>query len=90
MALSTTRAFTLDYDAQGDVLYVSLAAPQPALSLEVEPDVLLRYVPPGLDVVGITFLNFLTHFPGSDPKTALGHATAVVDDIWRKYPQVPL
>ena len=90
MALSTPRAFTIDYDAQGDVLYVSLTAPQPALSLEVEPDVLLRYVPPGLKVVGITFLNFLMHFPGPDPKTTLAHATTVVEGILRKYPKVPL
>jgi hypothetical protein len=90
MALSTTRAFTFDYDAQGDVLYVSFTAPQAALSLEVEPDVLLRYVPPSLNIVGITFLNFLAHFPGSDPKTAPACVTAVVDDILRKYPKVPL
>jgi len=90
MALITTRAFTLDYDAQGDVLYVFFTAPQPALSLEVEPDILLRYVPPSLDVVGMTFLNFLTHFPGSDPETAIERATAVVDDIVRKYPKIPL
>jgi len=81
---------THDYDAQGDVFYVSLTAPQVALSLEVESDVLLRYVPPSFDVVGITFLNFLAHFPGSDPKTAPACVTAVVDDILRKYPKVPL
>ena len=88
--MALTRAFTLDYDAQGDVLYVSLTAPQPALSLEVEPDVFFRYVPPGLEVVGITFLNFLMHFPGPDPKTTPTHATAVVEDILQKYPKIPL
>jgi hypothetical protein len=90
MTLNTPRALTTDYDAQGDVLYVSLAAPQPALSLEVEPDVLLRYVPPSLEVVGITFLNFLRHFPGLDPEAALAHVTAVAEAVLRKYPKVPL
>ena len=63
--------------------------PQPALSVEVEPDVLLRYVPPRLEVVGCTLINFLTHFPCPPPKTPLEHAMAVVEELLRKYPQVP-
>jgi hypothetical protein len=63
MAVNVKPMFTLDYDAQGDVIYASMPAPQPALSVEVEPDVLLRYVPPSLEGVGCTFINFLRHFP---------------------------
>jgi hypothetical protein len=89
MAGNVKPAFTLDYDAQGDVVYASKPVPQPALSVEVEPDVLLRYVPPSLGVVGCTLINFLTHFPCPPPKTPLEHATAVVEELLRKYPQVP-
>ena len=89
MAVNVKPTFTLDYDAQGDVVYASIQAPQPALSVEVEPDVLLRYVPPSLEVVGCTLINFLRHFPCPPPKTPLEHATAVVEGLLRKYPQVP-
>lgn len=89
MALSTPRSFTFDYDTQGDVLYVSFTEPQAALSLEVEPDVLLRYVPPELEIVGITFLNFRRHFPALDPTHTPPCVTMVVEDVVRKYPTVP-
>ncbi len=89
MALSTPHAFTFDYDAEGDVLYVSLAEPQAALSVEVEPDVLLRYVPPHLQVVGITFLNFRRRFPDFDPTHTPSWVDVVVEDCVRKYPTVP-
>ena len=85
MAINVKSVFTLDYDAQGDVVYASVPAPQPALSVEVEPDVLLRYVPPSLEVVGCTLINF----PCLPPKTPIEHAMAVVEELLRKYPQVP-
>jgi len=88
MAVNVKPMFILDYDAQGDVVYASIQAPQPALSVEVEPDVFLRYVPPSLEVVGCTLINFLTHFPCPPPKTVLEHATTVVEELLRKYPQV--
>lgn len=89
MALNAPRLFTCDYDMQGDILYVSLTEPQPALSVEIEPDVLLRYTPPNLEIVGITFLNFRTHFPALDPTHALSGVNRVVEDFVHKYPQVP-
>jgi hypothetical protein len=89
MAINVKPVFTLDYDVQGDVVYASMPAPQPALSVEVEPDVLLRYVPPSLAVVGCTLINFLKHFPCPAHKTPLEHATAVVEELLRKYSQVP-
>jgi len=88
MAINVKPAYTLDYDTQGDVVYASIPAPQPALSVEVEPDVLLRYVPPSLAVVGCTLINFLKHFPCPARKTYLEHAAAVVEEFLRKYPQV--
>jgi hypothetical protein len=78
MAVNVKPKFTLDYDAQGDVVYASIPAPQPALSVEVEPDVLLRYVPLNFEVVGCPL-----------PRTSLEHATAVVEELLRKYPRVP-
>jgi hypothetical protein len=89
MAVNVKPVFTLDYDAQGDVVYASMPEPQPALSVEVEPDVLLRYGPPSLEVMGRTLINVPTHFPCPPPKTSLEHATAVVEELLRKYPQVP-
>jgi hypothetical protein len=89
MAMNVKPGFTLDYNAQGEVVYSSIPAPQPALSVEVKPDGLLRYVPPSLKVVGCTLINFLTHFPCLLPRTPLEHATAVVEELLRKYPRVP-
>jgi hypothetical protein len=39
--------------------------------------------------VGLTLINFRKHFPCPHPKTPLEHATAVVEELLRKYPQVP-
>jgi uncharacterized protein YuzE len=90
MALKTESVWQLDYDARGDVLYASLGAPQPALSYEIEPDVLLNYVPPHPQVVGITVLNCLRHFPRRDMTPIDSHAATVVEEVYRKYPRVPL
>jgi len=70
--------------------YASIDAPQPAVSIEVEPDVLLRYVPPGDEVVGVTMLNFLKHFPLPPQTPLLAHATAVVEQLLQRYPKVPM
>jgi hypothetical protein len=90
MALNIEHALQLQYDERGDVLYASIGAPQPALSIEVKPDVLLRYVPPGDEVVGVTMLNFLKHFPLPPQTPLLAHATAVVEQLLQHYPKVPM
>jgi uncharacterized protein YuzE len=82
MAIRSTPELVLDYDQESDVLYVSLGAPQQAITDEVEDDILLRYCPPSLEVVGITIVNFRRHFPRQEPAD-------VVKDILRKYPIVP-
>jgi hypothetical protein len=80
----------LDYDAENDVLYASLSTPQAALSHELIEDVLLRYIPPSPEVVGITIINFLQHYPLQDTAQVLSAARAVVEDLLEKYPSVPL
>jgi len=90
MAVTETLSWDLDYDDEVDVLYASRGAPQPAASLEVINDVLLRYVPPHTEVVGITIVDFLKHFPNVKTKPFQAHATAVLEELFRKYPAVPM
>ena len=82
MAISGSAGLEWQYDAQGDVLYASFGAPQPAITDEVEDDVWLRYCPPQPQVVGITILNFRQHFPSQEP-------AYVVQQVFEKYPIVP-
>lgn len=65
-------------------------APQPAASLEVMDDVLLRYVPPPPKVVVIAIVNFLQHFPDIKVKPFQAHAVAVIEELFRKSPTVPV
>ena len=88
MALDAGQAWQFDYDEQGDVLYASMGEPQPALSHEVETDVLLLYVPPSQQVVGMTVVNFLKHFPRRKGIPVLAHAVVVVQELLAKYPEV--
>jgi hypothetical protein len=90
MAVDDTPSWDLDYDDEVDVLYASRGAPQPAASLEVIDDVLLRYVPPHPEVVGMTIVHFLKHFPNVKAKPFQAHATAVLAELFRKYPTVPV
>ncbi len=89
MAVTVTPSWDLDYDEEVDVLYASRGAPQPAASFEVIDDVLLRYVPPHTEIVGITIVNFLKHFPNVEAKPFQAHATAVLEELSRKYPGMP-
>jgi uncharacterized protein YuzE len=88
MAVDVIPSWDLDYDAEVDVLYASRGAPQPAASLEVIDDVLLRYVPPHPEVVGITIVNFVKHFPNVKAEPFQAYATAVLEELFRKYPTV--
>jgi hypothetical protein len=90
MAVDVIPSWDHDYDDEVDVLYASRGAPQPAASLEVIDDVLLRYVPPHPEVVGITIVNFLKHFPNVKAEPFQAHATAVLEELFRKYPAVPI
>jgi hypothetical protein len=90
MAVSADALWQPDYDARGDVLYASIGDPQPALSYEIETDILLNYVPPNPRVGGIAVLNFLKHFPRRESTPVQSHAAARVDELFSKYPLVPL
>jgi len=52
----------LFYDAEGDVLYLSIGEPRPAISQEVGDDVLLRIDPNTGEIVGLTVLNLSSRF----------------------------
>lgn len=52
----------LFYDAEGDVLYLSIGEPRPAISQEVGDDVLLRIDPDTGEIVGLTVLNLSSRF----------------------------
>ena len=80
----------IDYDAENDVLYASLGTPQAALTYAMMEDVLLRYIPPSPDVVGITIINFRRHYPLEDMASILSTAQVVVKDLLEKYLHVPL
>jgi uncharacterized protein YuzE len=82
MAITPASELSLDYDEEMDVLYASVGSPQEAVSDEVEPDILLRYVPPAREVVGITIMNFRRHFPRADARN-------VVIKLLRKFPIMP-
>lgn len=90
MAVTVHPPWDLDYDEEVDVLYTSRGSPQPAASIEIMDDVLLRYVPPHTEVVGITVLNFLKHFPNIEAQPFQAHAIAVVEGLFCKYPVVPM
>lgn len=53
------------YDDEGDVLYLSVGDPRPAVSEEPGDDVLLRHDVETGEVVGLTVLNFSARFSTS-------------------------
>jgi len=52
----------LFYDAEGDVLYLSIGDPRPAISEELGDDVLLRVDVETGEIVGLTVLNLSARF----------------------------
>ena len=67
----------LAYDREGDVLYLSIGEPRPAISREVGDDVLLRIDPETQEVVGMTVLNLSTRSIGEMlPVTVDLHSSA--------------
>lgn len=52
----------LFYDTEGDVLYLSIGEPRPAVSQELGEDVLLRVDAETGEVVGLTVLNLSSRF----------------------------
>jgi uncharacterized protein YuzE len=89
VAISLGKPLRLNYDEEADVLYASLDKPQPAISIEIEAGILLRYTPPGNEVVGVTLISFQEHFPCPPQKNIYEHAASVVMDLLTKYRIVP-
>ena len=87
---SRNECLTLQYDAESDVLYASLGAPQAALSYEVAEDVLLRYVPPSRRVVGVTVIDFTRHYSVQEGGSVDERARAIIEDLLSKFPDVPV
>jgi uncharacterized protein YuzE len=83
------KPLRLNYDEEADVLYASIDKPQPAVSVEIESGILLRYIPPKNEVVGVTLINFLEHFPCPPQKHIYEHAAGVVTDLLMKYRVLP-
>jgi uncharacterized protein YuzE len=46
-----------DYDAEADVLYLSIGEPQPALGVDIGEGVILRYDEAHNEVVGLTLIG---------------------------------
>lgn len=46
-----------DYDEEGDVLYISVGQPRPAIGIDIGEGVVLRYDEAKHEVVGITVLS---------------------------------
>lgn len=59
------KVMQLFYDDEGDVLYLSVGDPRPAVSEELGDDVLLRHDIETGEVVGLTVLNFSARFSTS-------------------------
>jgi len=52
-----TTDLSWDYDEDGDVLYISVGEPRPAVGVDIGEGVILRYDEAKHEVVGITVLS---------------------------------
>lgn len=55
------KLMNLSYDAEADVLYLSIGEPRPAISREIGDDIVLRVDPLTGAVVGLTIFNLTAH-----------------------------
>lgn len=71
---------TFFYDRTADVFYLTLGDPQPAISRELDNDILLRVHPESEQVIGLTILNFTQQCSQSLPGLTLPlHLDIVVE-----------
>ena len=49
---------TSDYDAQADVLYISVGEPRPALGVDIGGGLVVRFDEAKREVVGLTIIGF--------------------------------
>ena len=55
--LEKPGTLTWEYDEEGDVLYISVGDPRPAVTIDLGESILARYDEKEKEVVGITILN---------------------------------
>ncbi|MGH7575653.1 MAG: DUF2283 domain-containing protein [Longimicrobiales bacterium] len=55
--LEGPESLSWEYDEEGDVLYISIGDPKPAVSIDVGESVLIRFDEQAGAVVGITLMN---------------------------------
>jgi len=55
--LEKPSVITWDYDAEGDVLYLSIGEPQPAVGIDIGEGMILRYDEAHKEVVGLTLIG---------------------------------
>ena len=65
------KMIQISYDRIGDVLYLSVGDPRPAVSEEIGDDVLLRLDLETGEPVGLTVLNFSARFSDAHPSDVL-------------------
>ena len=59
------------YDKKGDILDISIGAPQPAISDEIGNDVIVRHHPETDEIIGFTILNFFRRFEKDEKRYEL-------------------
>ena len=55
--LERPESLSWEYDEEGDVLYIAVGEPRPAVSIDVGESVLIRFDEKAGEVVGITLMN---------------------------------
>lgn len=55
--LEKPDTLTWEYDEEGDVLYIAVGEPRPAVTIDLGESILARYDEEEKEVVGITILN---------------------------------
>ncbi|MGH7572353.1 MAG: DUF2283 domain-containing protein [Gemmatimonadota bacterium] len=66
--LEKPDSITWEYDEEADVLYLSMGAPQPAISLDLGDGLVARYDEQKRQVVGLTILGFRERLVKSLPE----------------------
>lgn len=67
--LEKPASITWEYDEEADVLYLSMGAPQPAVSLDLGDGLVARYDEQKRQVVGLTILGFRERLVKSLPQS---------------------
>jgi len=77
--LKKSEKLTWDYDAEADVLYLSVGRPRPAEGVDIGEGVVLRYDPERREMVGLTVVGLRARLLQGLSAPAELDATAVRD-----------